>query len=64
MSEYDADILLWSEQQMVLLRRRAAGERINDKELDWSNIAKEIEDMGGNRLHAAGRCWSRRRGTC
>ena len=52
MSDYDEDILLWSEHQADLLRRRAAGELINDAELDWPNIAEEIEDVGSNRLHA------------
>jgi Domain of unknown function DUF29 len=52
MSDYDTDILTWSERQAALLRRRAAGERINDADLDWSNIAEEIEDVGSNRLHA------------
>ena len=52
MSDYDADILVWSEQQAALLRRRAAGELINDTQLDWPNIAEEIEDVGSNRLHA------------
>jgi len=49
---YDADIILWSEHQSELLRRRAAGELVNDAELDWPNIAEEIEDVGSNRLHA------------
>jgi hypothetical protein len=52
MSEYEADILIWSEHQAALLRRRAAGELVNDAEMDWSNIAEEIEDVGSNRLHA------------
>ena len=52
MSDYDTDILLWSEQQAALLRRLAAGERVNDAALDWANIAEEIEDVGSNRLHA------------
>jgi hypothetical protein len=52
MSDYDSDILEWSERQSELLRRRAAGELINEAELDWSNIAEEIEDVGSNRLHA------------
>lgn len=52
MSDYDTDILTWSERQAELLRRRAAGELVNDAELDWSNIAEEIEDVGSNRLHA------------
>jgi hypothetical protein len=34
MSElYDEDVLLWSERQARLLRRRAAGELVNDAEL-------------------------------
>jgi hypothetical protein len=52
MSDYDSDILEWSEHQAGLLRRRAAGELVNEAELDWSNIAEEIEDVGSNRLHA------------
>lgn len=52
MSGYDTDILTWSEHQADLLRRRAAGELVNDAEMDWSNIAEEIEDVGSNRLHA------------
>ena len=43
---YDEDIVLWSERQGELLRRRAAGQRVNDAELDWPNIAEEIESMG------------------
>jgi hypothetical protein len=43
---YEDDILLWSERQADLLRRRAAGELVNDAALDWSNIAEEIEDVG------------------
>ena len=49
---YDDDILTWSEQQAQLLRRRAAGELVNDAELDWSNIAEEIEDVGKSALRA------------
>ena len=52
MSEHDSDILVWSERQASLLRRRAAGELVNDADLDWLNIAEEIEDMGCDRLHA------------
>jgi Domain of unknown function DUF29 len=51
-SDYDTDILIWSERQSGLLRRRAAGELVNDADLDWPNIAEEIEDVGSNRLHA------------
>ena len=52
MNNYDTDILVWSEQQAELLRRRAAGELVNDDKLDWPNIAEEIEGVGSNRLHA------------
>ena len=43
---YETDILLWSERQAELLRRHAAGERVNDAAIDWPNIAEEIEDVG------------------
>ena len=43
---YDEDVLLWSGRQAELLRRRAAGELVNDAELDWPNIAAEIESVG------------------
>jgi hypothetical protein len=49
---YDTDVLLWSEQQAGLLRRRAAGELVNDTELDWPNIAEEIESVGSEQRHA------------
>ncbi len=43
---YEDDIVLWSERQAELLRRRAAGELVNDASVDWVNIAEEIESMG------------------
>jgi hypothetical protein len=46
MSDYDTDIALWSEHQAALLRRRAAGQLVNDADLDWPNIAEEIEALG------------------
>jgi hypothetical protein len=52
MSDYDTDILEWSERQADLLRRRASGELVNDAELDWPNIAEEIESVGSEQLHA------------
>jgi hypothetical protein len=52
MSQYEADILRWSEHQAALLRRRAAGELVNEAELDWPNIAEEIEAVGSEQLHA------------
>lgn len=52
MSEYDTDILLWSERQAELLRRRAAGDLVNDAEIDWPNVVEEIESVGNEQLHA------------
>jgi uncharacterized protein DUF29 len=43
---YNTDVALWSEHQADLLRRRAAGQLVNDADLDWSNIAEEIEALG------------------
>ncbi len=51
MSEYDADILMWSEHQADLLRRVAAGEPVNEP-LDWTNIIEEVADVGRNSLRA------------
>jgi hypothetical protein len=45
---HDQDFVLWIEQQVTLLRRRAAGDLANDAELDWRNLAEEIEAVGGN----------------
>jgi hypothetical protein len=41
-----ADILTWSEEQAVLLRRRDANA------LDWDNLAEEVEDLGKAELNA------------
>jgi hypothetical protein len=49
---YEEDILLWSERQAALLRRLAAGERVNDRDLDWPNIGEEIETVGRSELRA------------
>jgi hypothetical protein len=43
---YETDILLWSEQQAAAIRRRAANE------IDWENVAEEIETVGNEQLHA------------
>jgi hypothetical protein len=45
---YETDIVLWSERQTELLRRRAAGELVNDGDLDWPNLAEEIEAVGAS----------------
>jgi hypothetical protein len=52
MSDYDTDILIWSEHQAEMLRRRAAGELVNDAEVDWPNIAEEIGDVGRSELRS------------
>src|SRR3954451_19817429 len=49
---YDADVFEWSRQQAALLRRRAAGELVNEADLDWRNIAEEIESVGNSQLRA------------
>jgi uncharacterized protein YjhX (UPF0386 family) len=48
---YDTDILLWSERQAQLLRRLAAGERVNDL-VDWENVIEEVDSVGREQLHA------------
>ena len=49
--DYDTDILTWSERQADLLRRVGAGEVVN-ADLDWDNLAEEIEAVGRSELHA------------
>lgn len=51
MGDYDTDILLWSERQGALLRRMGGGERVNDQ-VDWENVAEEIESVGREQVHA------------
>jgi hypothetical protein len=54
MSElYETDVVEWSEHQAALLRRLAAGERVNDQ-VDWANVVEEIESVGNEQLHAVG----------
>ena len=48
---YDSDVLEWSDQQAALLRRLAAGERVNDQ-IDWENVAEEVESVGRSQLSA------------
>ncbi|HTU55223.1 MAG TPA: DUF29 domain-containing protein [Acetobacteraceae bacterium] len=52
MSAYEADIFAWSEHQAELLRRRARGELVNEAEIDWPNVAEEIESVGRSELRA------------
>jgi hypothetical protein len=46
-SEYDTDVFVWSHHQADLLRRMGAGERVNDQ-VDWANVAEEIESLGNS----------------
>jgi uncharacterized protein DUF29 len=50
-SLYDADILLWSERQVDLLRRLARGERVNDA-LDRENVIGEVGDVGRSEFNS------------
>jgi hypothetical protein len=43
---YDTDFFLWVEEQARLLRRRA--ETANNDELDYRNLAEEIESVGAS----------------
>jgi hypothetical protein len=45
---YETDLVSWSERQAELLRRRAAGELVNDEELDWPHLAEEIQAVGAS----------------
>jgi hypothetical protein len=47
---YERDVLAWSRHQADLLRRVGRGERVND--VDWTNVAEEIEDVGLSELHS------------
>ncbi|MBV9251286.1 MAG: DUF29 domain-containing protein [Acetobacteraceae bacterium] len=49
---YDTDIVTWSERQAALLRRRAAGELVNEADIDWPNVAEEIESVGQSQVDA------------
>lgn len=44
-TNYEADILTWSICRAALLRRVAAGKKVNDQ-VDWANVVKEIEAVG------------------
>jgi hypothetical protein len=43
---HDTDIVAWADAQVAALRRRAANE------IDWDNIADEIESVGNAQRHA------------
>lgn len=48
---YESDALAWSDQQADLLRRLAAGERVNDA-VDWPNVIEEVQDVGRSELRS------------
>ncbi len=48
---YEQDSLAWAEQQSGLLRRLAAGERVNEA-VDWPHVIEEIHDVGLSELRA------------
>ena len=48
---YERDALAWSDQQANLLRRLAAGERLNEA-VDWPNVIEEIQDVGLSELRS------------
>ena len=48
---YNRDFLIWSEHQAALLRRLAAGERLNEL-VDWPNVIDEVESLGRSELRA------------
>jgi hypothetical protein len=48
---YERDALAWAEQQAALLRRLAAGERLNEA-VDWPNVIEELQDVGLSELRA------------
>lgn len=53
MSEYDSDVLKWSEHQATLLRHIAAGERLPANDIpDWANIIDEVESVGRSELRS------------
>ena len=56
MSDYDVDFFAWTQRQGALLRRLATGERVNDADLDWPNIAEEIETLGRSERGAVASC--------
>lgn len=48
---YDEDILPWSERQSELLRRLAAGGRVNDR-VNWQDVIEEVESVGREQVLA------------
>jgi len=57
MSDYDTDVVTWSERQADLLRRVAAGECVNDL-VDWTNVIEEVESVGQSQIDAVESLWT------
>ena len=49
---YDDDILEWSEQQAAALRHFAQTQPAISNEIDWDNVAEEIESVGRSEFAA------------
>ena len=50
-SLYDHDVLAWADHQSALLRRLAAGERVNAS-VDWPHVIEEVQDLGLSELRS------------
>ena len=48
---YEHDALAWADRQAALLRRLAAGERLNET-VDWLHVIEEVQDVGLSELRA------------
>ena len=48
---YERDALAWAGQQADILRRLAAGERVNES-VDWTHVIEEVQDVGRSELRA------------
>jgi len=49
---YVTDIVTWADVQAELLRRRAAGELVNEADIDWPNVVEEIASVGQSQVDA------------
>jgi hypothetical protein len=48
----EGDLVRWAEAQSSLLRRRASGELVHEAEIDWANVAEEIDSVGRSERRA------------
>lgn len=56
---YEHDALAWADREAALLRRLAAGERLNDA-VDWPHVIEEVQDVACRNFGHAKACSSRR----